>query len=404
MKALFKVQRVGKAARPILKYVLTLKSSQKVSKMDKGARVGDVLVSDDMKHLQAGLKAADRVAITAAAKQIESHTRIWTCDKHRHRDHFTISAPAGMSHKLFRKLAIKAIPELAIALKLMSYVAVIHKDCKHPHLHIIADAYAPSIGKGVRRHITKDRLNKLISMEWTKHFKAPTPSINTNRSERGKEILKESFKNTNKAKVDLAASVYKALDGKIYNVDVMVKKLKRAKLDGVTDFFDKKGKCKPSASVTGNDGTKLRLSHMVKNADLYKETQQFIDVDSTLTKPKKTKNTKKVSYKFTTPVALTHLFKSGRLAVKTLTKMLTSSNSNEDLSPPLSSQEEEKPKPMSDAERRYYTQQAKDYENEERIHREAHKHALKERARRQKEREKNSLITKGEKTASADKQ
>lgn len=308
MKALFKIQKVAKTAQPTLNYTLTLKGKQRET-LDLNARVGEVITSPDLQHLQPALKAGSKDAIKAASERIESHTRLFAKagktnkgKEARHRDHFTLSAPSGMSHKEFEKLAKKAMPDLAKQLKLNTWVGVFHLDCEHPHFHITSDAYAPSLGRGQRRHIDKDKLEELDSMSWTKHFDAPTPTLDAKRSKRGEKILNVAFKGTSKEKVDFASNVFEHLGGKIDTVEKMAKKLEKLNLpkDYKLNFYDKAGELKTSASIT--DGkTTLRLSQLVKQKENYEKTEQFKNVHTKLNPPKPKVKTKAKGYTFKTP-------------------------------------------------------------------------------------------------------
>jgi len=288
MKALIKVVTGGGSAVASVKYVLSLKGGNAAEKQgDLGARVGKVWVSEDLKGVD--LKNPTAEDFDEIADAIEAPTRLWCSRKGRHRDHYVISSPCNSSAALFEAMVPKMLGDLVKVLEINTYLAVIHKDCEHPHVHVICDAYAPGVGVGPRRHLDRDTLHELDSMKWTKAFEAPTPELGAKRSKRGNAISAKKFKGVSEGKVDLCAKVLKALNGKMNDVESMVHFL-----EGLEDLpfklaaRSKNGKIKQSAVIESN-GVKARLDWMIKNeANLFR-TRQFEEMLQEIEEEKKKK-------------------------------------------------------------------------------------------------------------------
>ena len=288
MKALIKVVTGGGSAVASVKYVLSLKGGNAAEKQgDLGARVGKVWVSEDLKGVS--LKNPTAEDFDEIADAIEAPTRLWCSRKGRHRDHYVISSPSNSSAALFEALVPQMLGDLVKELEINTYLAVIHKDCEHPHVHVICDAYAPGVGVGPRRHLDRDALHELDSMKWTKAFEAPTPELGAKRSKRGNAISAKKFKGAPKLKVDLCAKVLKALDGKMGDVESMVHFLEGLEnLPFKLDARSKNGKIKQSAVIECN-GVKARLDWMIKNeANLFR-TRQFEEMLKDIEEEKKKK-------------------------------------------------------------------------------------------------------------------
>ncbi len=277
MKSIFKIQKTAVTAKPILNYILTLKKGDRVDKvMDLNARVGAVIVSEDLEDLDM-TNYKDRAK---AGRKIEALTRNYAKTKHtrkrgrkssaRHREHYTISAEAGEDHKEFEIRLKKALPELCKELKINTFVCAVHVDCKHPHAHIICDAFAPAIGKGQRRHICKTKLGILNENEWTKHFDSPSlGGVANDISDRSKEVKTELLKGWSKKKLELAAFLHfmgvKTLEdfGKVRLRKKMTRRYKRKNRELYS---------RPSIN---NNGVSLSYSHFAKNLPTLLEDDIF---------------------------------------------------------------------------------------------------------------------------------
>jgi len=277
MKSILKIQKTAVTAKPILNYILTLKKGDRVDKtMDLNARVGAVIVSDDLKDLDMN----DHRDRGKAAKQIETWTRDYAKTKNtrkrgrkssaRHREHYTISAAAGEDHKDFEARLRKALPELCKDIQIKTFVCAVHVDCNHPHAHIICDAFAPAIGKGQRRHICKTKLGMLNENEWTKYFDSPSlGGVATDISDRSKEVKTELLKGWSKKKLELAAFLHfmgvKTLEnfGKVKLGKKMTRRYKR-----------KNGELYSRPSIN-NNGVSLSYSHFAKNLPALLENDIF---------------------------------------------------------------------------------------------------------------------------------
>lgn len=277
MKTIFKIQKTAVTAKPILNYILTLKKGDRVDKgMDINARIGAVIVSDDLQ----GLDMTNHKDRASAGRKIETWTRNYAKTKHtrkrgrkssaRHREHYTISAEAGEDHKDFEVRLKKALPELCAELNINTFVCVLHVDCKHPHAHIICDAFAPAIGKGERRHICKTKLKMLNENEWTKHFDSPSlGGVANDISDRSKTVKTELLNGWSKKKLELAAFLYhkgvKDLEsfGKVKLGNKVTRRYKR-----------KNGELYSRPSIKCN-GVSLSYSHFAKNLPALLENKNF---------------------------------------------------------------------------------------------------------------------------------
>jgi len=275
MKALIRAVTGGGAALASVKYVLTLKGgAREEKKADLGARVGKTWVSDDLQNV-------DLSNHTKIAEMIEAPTKLWCSPNARHRDHFVVSAPNGASFEDFEQLVPEMLKDLTKEIEISTYLAVTHRDCPHPHVHVICDAYAPGVGRGRRRHFDKDELLELDSMDWTQAFGTPTPDVGAKHSARGVSILASKFKGAPKSKVDLCAQVVKSLGGVITDVGTMVRKLEKLEnLPFKLNLRTKRGKIKDSAVIIGGSA-KVRLDWIIKHESNLLNTEQFkqIDVD-----------------------------------------------------------------------------------------------------------------------------
>jgi len=277
MKAVLHLVTGGGKALASIKYILTLKGGTEEDKVgDLGARVGGIWKSDDLQ----GIDQSDHKAL---AKKIEAPTRLFCSKGGRHRDHLVLSVPTGESVEAFRLRVPQALEDLQQELQIKTYVAALHVDCAHPHLHIVCDAYAPGCGKGQRRHCNRSKLRRLNENEWSKDFEAPTPSADGTHSRGGRVILDGKFKRVPQAKVDLASEVFYKLGGKLGSVEDMAERLENCNCEGMClDFRDSKGRVKRSAVVIKR-GVKMRLSWLLQQKENLWKTTQFQHV---LNKPK----------------------------------------------------------------------------------------------------------------------
>lgn len=269
MKALLKIITGGGKALASLKYILTLKGGSKEEKSgDLGARVAKVWKSDDLKDIAQN-------DFEGLAKRIEAPTRLFCPKGGRHRDHLVLSASAGESMLMFMSRIPQALEDLKKELKIKTYVAVLHRDCRHPHLHIVCDAYAPGCGKGQRRHVNRSKLRRLNENEWTRSFEEPRPSADATHSPRALSILDQKFKRTPKVKIDLASEIFYKLDGKLGEVEDMAERLEGPNCEGMRlDLRDSKGNVKKSAVIIKR-GVKVRLSWILLQKKNLLQTRQF---------------------------------------------------------------------------------------------------------------------------------
>lgn len=315
MKALLRIQRTGVNAQPAINYILTLKGGQKAERdKDVNARVGSIHISDDLKDVD----LSTPVGRKEASERIEAWD-IYCKTKHtiktdkrgnkkrircRKREHITISALLGESHAEFEDRLVKSLPQLTKDLGIKTYVLATHIDCDHPHAHLVCEAYAPSIGRGARRHISKTLLNELNNNSWTKEFEAPSVTSPDKCSERSKRYKNKKLQKWDAQKIELAATLhhyaptYRTGDaGALISIDMPTL---------TKNFRSVTGELKKSASV--KDGkTTLRLVtyqkmlHVLQEDEIFKEKLKSLNA---LKKPVPKRSVKKTTYTLATPRAV----------------------------------------------------------------------------------------------------
>lgn len=283
MKALLRIQRAGVNALPTVKYILTLKGGQKAERdKDIDARVGNIYTSDDLKDVDLSTtEGREEAATKIEGWDTYCKTKHTTkTDKRgkkkrvrcRKREHITISALPGGSHVDFEKRLVKSLPKLTKDLDIKTYVLVFHVDCAHPHAHLVCEAYAPSIGKGARRHISKSQLDDLNKNTWTKEFDAPSVTAPEKSSDRSKRYKAKKIKSWSDDKIELAAKLHHyAPSYKVGDASALV----AVDMPELTKDFKKvNGELKKSASVKDGNTT-LRLNTYQKMLHVLQEDPVF---------------------------------------------------------------------------------------------------------------------------------